>query len=232
MNKKLKLFIFALLLMIFLGSADQLEAISKTLYWGNTGSDVRLLQQTLKNWGYLQGTVDGDYGTDTAEAVKKFQSKNGLDVDGTAGPGTLKAMGLWTNTATSTSANTSDIVSRGLSRRDDVALLARAIHAESGSEPYEGKVAVGAVILNRIKSPEFPNSLAGVIYQPLAFESVSNGMINNPPSAESLRAAQDALNGWDPVHGALFFWNPTKKVSKWIWSRPIIRRVGDHVFAY
>lgn len=230
MNKSLKVILLVFMLLTCLWSNDQLEAISKTLYWGNTGSDVRLLQQRLKDWGYLQGTVDGDYGADTAAAVKKFQSYNGLAADGTAGPDTLKAMGLWT--AVATTRPTEPVASRGLTRRDDVALLARAIHAEAGSEPYEGKVAVGAVILNRIKSPEFPNTLAGVIYQPLAFESVDVGTINQPPSAESLRAAQDALNGWDPVHGALFFWNPTKKVAKWIWSRPIIRRIGDHVFAH
>lgn len=233
MHRRLKLTLLVCMLITLFWSADHLEAVNKTLYWGNTGSDVRLLQQRLKDWGYLQGTVDGNYGASTAEAVKKFQRQNGLTADGTAGPSTLKAMGIWTASAATTRTTTgAAVVSRGLTRRDDLALLARAVHAEAGAEPYEGKVAVGAVILNRIKSPEFPNTLAGVIYQPLAFESVANGIINRPPSAESLRAAQDALNGWDPVHGALFFWNPSKKVSKWIWSRKIIREIGGHVFAH
>lgn len=122
--------------------------------------------------------------------------------------------------------------SAGVTRAEDVDLLARVIAAEAQGEPYVGQVAVGAVILNRVKSPQFPNSLSGVIYQPHAFESVSNGLIwRRTPSAEAYRAAQDALNGWDPTYGALFFWNPNKPVSPWIWSRQIIVRIGNHVFA-
>ncbi len=122
--------------------------------------------------------------------------------------------------------------SAGVTRAEDVDLLARVIAAEAQGEPYVGQVAVGAVILNRVKSSQFPNSLSGVIYQPHAFESVSNGLIwRRTPSAEAYRAAQDALNGWDPTYGALFFWNPNKPVSPWIWSRQIIVRIGNHVFA-
>ncbi|HLT58374.1 MAG: cell wall hydrolase [Limnochordales bacterium] len=120
----------------------------------------------------------------------------------------------------------------GVSRAEDVELLARVIAAEAQGEPYVGQVAVGAVILNRVRSPQFPNSLSGVIYQPHAFESVSNGLVwRRTPSAEAYRAARDALNGWDPTYGALFFWNPSKPVNPWVWSRQITVRIGNHVFA-
>lgn len=120
----------------------------------------------------------------------------------------------------------------GVARADEVDLLARVIAAEAETEPYVGQVAVGAVILNRVRSPEFPNTLAGVIYQPLAFESVSNGLIwRRTPRPEARRAAWDALNGWDPTYGALYFWNPYKPVSPWVWTRRIITQIGNHVFA-
>lgn len=197
----------------------------KTVSWGSRGEDVRVLQTKLRDWGYLKGSVDGIYGSATYAAVKSFQQKNGLKADGIVGPNTWAALGI------STAARTNDYTpSRAVSNRDDVTLLARAVHAEAGAEPYEGKVAVGAVILNRVKSASFPNSLAGVIYQPLAFESVANGIINRPPSQDSIRAAQDALNGWDPTYGSLYFWNPSKPVNKWIWSRKVIVRIGQHVF--
>lgn len=113
----------------------------------------------------------------------------------------------------------------------DIALLARLIHAEAGAEPYVGKVAVGGVVLNRVQSSKFPQTIAGVIYQPRAFESVSNGIINRPPSKESIKAARDALSGWDPSGGALYFFNPAKTRNRWIWARRIINRLGKHVFA-
>ncbi|HEY8391607.1 MAG TPA: cell wall hydrolase [Capillibacterium sp.] len=120
---------------------------------------------------------------------------------------------------------------RGSRAGVDRYLLARLVHAEAEAEPYSGKVAVAAVLLNRIESPRFPNTLAGVVYQPLAFESVANGRIYTNPSSEAIKAAGDAINGWDPTGGALFFWNPSKPVSRWIWSRRIIARIGKHVFA-
>lgn len=120
---------------------------------------------------------------------------------------------------------------RGSRAGVDRYLLARLVHAEAEAEPYSGKVAVAAVILNRIENPKFPNTLAGVIYQPLAFESVANGRIYTTPSSEAIKAAGDAIHGWDPTGGALFFWNPSKPVSRWIWSRRIITRIGRHVFA-
>jgi N-acetylmuramoyl-L-alanine amidase len=118
-----------------------------------------------------------------------------------------------------------------LGNANDLHLLTRIVAAEAGGEPYEGQVAVAAVLLNRVKSPSFPNSVAGVVYQPLAFESVMNGLIwrvNDLATAE--RAARAALNGWDPTYGSLFFWNPSKQVSRWIWTRKIVRLIGDHVF--
>jgi N-acetylmuramoyl-L-alanine amidase len=113
----------------------------------------------------------------------------------------------------------------------DGALLARLIYAEAGAEPYIGKVAVGGVVLNRVQNPKFPKTVAGVIYQPHAFESVSNGIIYRIPSAEAQKAAWDAIRGWDPSGGALYFFNPAKTVSPWIWARRIIARIGRHVFA-
>lgn len=208
-----------------------IPTISQELYWGSSGQQVKELQWRLNQWGYYNGPIDGSYGNATAEAVRRFQAKNGLPVDGVAGKSTLTSLGLWTGATGGARAITSTATSRGLEQRGDVALLARAIHAEAGAEPYMGQVAVGAVILNRVESSLFPNSISGVIYQPLAFESVSNGFINEPPDADALRAAQDALNGWDPTQGALFFWNPAKPVSRWIWSRQIITQIGKHVFA-
>ncbi|ADG83770.1 spore cortex-lytic protein [Thermincola ferriacetica] len=226
-NKKV-LILSIVLATLFSGTlfCVHLFAQPATLYWGSKGSDVIKLQTRLKDWGYFKGPVDGVFGAATSRAVKNFQRKHGLTPDGVVGPATWRALGI---SAFSRGSNYTP--SRGVSNRDEITLLARVINAEAGAEPYEGKVAVGAVILNRVESPSFPNTLAGVIYQPGAFESVSNGTINKPPSKESLRAAQDAMNGWDPVYGALYFWNPGKPVNKWIWSRKIIQRIGDHVFA-
>ncbi|WP_073238284.1 spore cortex-lytic enzyme [Desulforamulus putei] len=200
-----------------------------TLYWGRSGSKVRAVQQRLKDWGYYTGPVDGYYSGQTAAAVRKFQARNGLRVDGVVGPQTYQALGLYTPPQRTTYTTTS----RGfISNRDAVNLLARVIMGEAADEPYIGKVAVGAVLLNRVRNSQFPNTLAGVVYQPLAFESVANGQYNRPLSPEAIRAAQDALAGYDPTGGALFFWNPSKPVSRWIWSRRIISQIGNHVFAH
>ncbi len=205
--------------------------ISRPLYWGSSGQDVKNLQWKLSQWGIYNGLIDGDFGKATWDAVKKFQDNNGLAADGVAGQTTLTKLGLWTGSAGGSRALQSVATTRGVDRRGDVTLLAKAIHAEAGAEPYQGQVAVGAVILNRVESSLFPNTISGVIYQPLAFESVANGIINRPPDAEALKAAQDCLNGYDPTYGALFFWNPSKKVSAWIWSRKIVMKIGQHVFA-
>ncbi|MGI6082769.1 MAG: spore cortex-lytic enzyme [Limnochordia bacterium] len=198
-----------------------------TLYWGSRGSDVRTLQWRLSQWGYYRGAIDGVFGAETAAAVREFQRKNGLPVDGLVGPATWVALGLGSSTV---SDPTTSNVSYGASSQT---LLARVVAAEARNEPYEGQVAVAAVILNRVADPRFPNTLAGVVYQPHAFESVTNGLVwTRTPTSTEQRAARDALTGWDPSYGALFFWNPAKPVSSWIWTRPIVTRIGNHVFAH
>lgn len=204
------------------------EAARRTLFWGSRGADVRTLQSRLKQWGYYKGGVDGVYGGGTFSAVRAFQRKNGLRADGIVGQRTWQALGLWTGRTTK--ATTASKGVKGVTNNNDVHMIARLIHAEARAEPYVGQVAVGAVLLNRVRSSKFPNSVAGVIYQPLAFESVANGQFNLPPTQENYKAARDALNGWDPTYGCTFFWNPSKPVSKWIWSRKIIVKYGGHVF--
>lgn len=207
----------------------ELEAAQPTLRWGSRGTSVTVLQRKLSAWGYYKGRVDGVYGSDTYRAVLNFQSKNRLRVDGVVGRETWGALGYqWSGSGGQGAVQTT--AARGVSRSNDVELIARLVHAEARAEPYEGQVAVAAVLLNRVESPKFPNTVSGVIYQPGAFESVANGQFNIPPTADNRRAAQSAINGWDPTHGSLFFWNPSKPVSRWIWSRRIVRRIGDHVF--
>lgn len=196
---------------------------SKTLYWGSQGQDVKTLQDKLLRWGYYDGTVDGNYGARTYRAVRKFQSKNNLKVDGIAGPSTLKALGMATTSTTVSS-------TQGVDRSSDEYLLARAIHGEARGEPYVGKVAVAAVVLNRTRDAAFPNTIAGVIYQPLAFTAVADGQINLTPNKDSINAARDALNGWDPTYGCLYYWNPATATSKWIWSRKVVLKIGKHWF--
>ena len=166
------------------------------------------------------GNVDGIYGTQTVKAVKYFQRKNGLTVDGIAGPATLKAMGINSSSSSSSSSSNSS----------DINLLSRIIYSESRGEPYAGQVAVGAVVLNRVKSSSFPNSIAGVIYQSGAFDAVSDGQINLTPNSTAKKAAQDALNGWDPSYGAIYYFNPSTATNKWIWSRPMTVTIGKHRF--
>lgn len=182
-----------------------------------TTSQIKTVQQKLKNWGYYTGTVDGIYGTKTKSAVKLFQKKNGLTVDGIVGKNTASALGM---SLSSSSSQTSS----------DKYLLAKAIHAEARGEPYTGQVAVGAVILNRVKSSSFPNTIAGVIYQKGAFTAVDDGQINLTPNDTSLRAAQDALNGWDPTYGCIYYFNPATATSSWIWSRKQVTTIGKHIF--
>ena len=185
---------------------------------GSTGSVVSEIQQKLKDWGYYSADVDGVYGSRTEAAVLLFQQKNGLAADGKAGAETLAALGI--SSAGLIEQNTSG----------DVALLARLISAEARGEPYSGQVAVGAVVLNRVEHPSFPNSVAGVIYQPGAFSCVTDGQFNQPVADSAYRAARDAMNGVDPCGGAIYYFNPAKATSKWIWSRPLIVVIGKHRF--
>jgi len=184
---------------------------------GSSGDVVTQIQTRLKNWGYYSGAVDGVYGSATEKAVKYFQSKNGLTADGQAGEKTLAALGLY-------DASTSGAVS------GDTELLARLISAEARGEPYIGQVAVGAVVLNRVAHPSFPNTIAGVIYQSGAFSCIDDGQFWEPISDSAYRAAKEALAGSDPCGGAIYYFNPAKATSKWIWSRPLIVVIGDHRF--
>lgn len=192
-------------------------------YYGTTGSEVTNIQVKLYQWGYYGGPVDGLYGYDTFKAVEYFQTKNGLAVDGIAGPETLAALGL---AAPPDSSSSSDV---SASRDQD--LLAHLINGEARGESYVGQVAVGAVIINRTRDSRFPKTIAGVIYQPGAFDAVSDGQINLDPSSSCISAARDALNGWDPSGGAIYYFNPATATSSWIWSRPITTVIGHHDFA-
>ncbi|MBR1746875.1 MAG: spore cortex-lytic enzyme [Clostridia bacterium] len=187
---------------------------------GSTGATVRQIQTKLKNWGYYTGTVDGIYGSKTTAAVKYFQRKNGLTADGVVGPKTAAAMGITLTGSSSASTGGSG----------DLNLLARLVYGEARGEPYLGQVAVAAVVLNRVKSSSFPNTVSGVIYQTGAFDVVTDGQINLTPNDSAKRAAQDALNGWDPTNGCLFYYNPSTATSAWIRKKPVKLSIGNHVF--
>ncbi len=197
-------------------------AQAATYRQGSSGEQVRTIQDKLKRWGYYDGEVDGVFGSQTRAAVVKFQRKNGLAADGVVGANTLRALGMSVSGSSSGSGTTSG--------EHDVALLARVISAEARGEPYEGQVAVGAVILNRIQHPSFPSTLAGVVYQPGAFTCMVDGQIDQPVAESARRAAQEALNGSDPSDGAIYYFNPSTATSAWIWSRPLIKVIGKHRF--
>ncbi len=189
---------------------------------GSSGAVVTQIQTKLKSWGYYTGSVDGVYGSGTERAVRAFQQKNGLTVDGKAGDQTLAAMGL--------SAGSGNSGGAGGASSSQVDLLARLISAEARGEPYSGQVAVGAVVLNRIKHPSFPNTLSGVIYQSGAFTCITDGQFNQPVAESAYRAARDALNGVDPSGGALYYFHPSTAPRAWIGSRPLITVIGKHRF--
>jgi N-acetylmuramoyl-L-alanine amidase len=209
-----------LIIAAFTRTGSSVQALSKM---GSSGTEVRQIQTKLKQWGYYKGNVDGVYGTATKNSVASFQKKNGLTADGVAGPATLAKIGI------SSSGGGGGGGVGGFSQ-SDVNLLARVISAEARGEPYVGQVAVGAVILNRISHPSFPNTLAGVIYQPGAFSCLNDGGINASVADSAYRAARDAMNGWDPSGGAIYYYNPAKSTNKWILARPVITVIGDHRF--
>lgn len=183
---------------------------------GSRGNEVIKIQTFLKKYGYYKGNIDGIFGTQTKNAVILFQKKNGLVADGIAGPKTLAAMGIQSS-------------SGGYSNAD-YNLLARIISAEARGEPYSGQIAVGAVVLNRVKHPSFPNSISGVVYQNGAFSCLYDGQFNQPVADSAYSAARDALNGVDPTGGAIYYYNPRTSTNKWILSRPVIVTIGRHVF--
>ena len=193
---------------------------------GSTGATVKTIQTKLKRWGYYTGSVDGIFGAKTKAAVQYFQRKNGLTADGIVGSATAKAMGISLSGTTSAAGTTSS----GSLSNSDLYLLSCCVYGEARGESYTGKVAVAAVILNRVKSSAFPNSISGVIYQAGAFTCVSDGQINLGTNDECTRAAQDAMNGWDPTGGAIYYFNPATATSKWIWSRPQLVTIGKHIF--
>ena len=184
--------------------------------FGSQSEEVRRIQTKLKNWGYYEGQIDGIFGSKTKKAVIAFQKKNGLTADGIAGKNTLAAMGIY---GADDSNNSSDY-----------SLLARIISAEARGEPYMGQVAVGAVVLNRVEHPSFPDTLSGVVYQQGAFSCLYDGQFNEPISESAYKAATDAINGLDPSGGAIYYYNPQKSTNKWIFSRPIITTIGSHRF--
>ena len=191
---------------------------------GSKGPEVIELQKKLAQLGYSVGTADGKFGSKTEAAIRRFQKERGLRVDGLAGTQTIKELKRLTGQSTN---STGKAVGN---KNVDTNLLARAVNAEARGEPYVGQVAVAAVILNRISDPAFPKTIADIIYQPQAFSSVDDGQINLPPSADAMRAAQEAVNGSDPSKGAVFFFNPAKTKNKFIWSRPQIITIGNHIF--
>ena len=206
---------------VFFRNSD-VFALSK---YGSRGEEVRTIQTKLKRWGYYNGNVDGIYGSQTLAAVRKFQKKNGLTVDGIAGTKTLQAMGIFNSSGNSSSSNSSSSTNSS-----DLNLLSRLVYGEARGEPYTGQVAVAAVVLNRVRSSSFPNTISGVIYQKGAFDVVSDGQINLTPNDTAKNAAQDALNGWDPTNGAIYYFNPATATNKWIWSRPMTVTIGKHRF--
>lgn len=215
------LILLALIMIIgaFFAAAPSAEA--KNIVKGDTTANVRLVQQRLNNLGYYTYKVDGIWGWRTTAAVKKFQKAKGLVADGIVGAKTEKALGI----------TLSGGKKSGMLSSTELNLLARAVYGEARGEPYAGQVAVAAVILNRVRSSKFPNTVSGVIYQKGAFTAVSDGQINLTPTSSAYNAARDALNGWDPTNGCLYYYNPATATSKWIWSLKVEVRIGRHSFA-
>jgi N-acetylmuramoyl-L-alanine amidase len=197
------------------------EADASEYGWGSRGDAVRQIQQKLRQYGYMTSAADGVFGKDTYDAVVWFQKKNGLRVDGIVGKSTAAALGL----------SLSGTVSAAAYNESETYMLARLVHGEARGEPYVGKVAVAAVVLNRVKSPLFPNTISGVIFQAGAFDAVSDGQYNLTPDADSIRAAKDALGGWDPSGGCLYYYNPVTSTNEWIWTRTVQLSIGKHNFA-
>ena len=225
MNVKKGITLFSLLLVltlaVSLGFAPMVQAA--VLKQGSTGSLVKTVQQKLKNWGYYTGTVDGIYGSKTVAAVKYFQRTNGLTADGIVGSKTAAALGITLSGSTSTSSTSS-------TSNSNLYLLSCCVYGEARGESYTGKVAIAAVVLNRVKSSSFPNTISGVIYQNGAFTCVADGQINMGTNDECTRAAQDALNGWDPTYGSIYYYNPKTATNAWIRSRPVVVTIGNHIF--
>lgn len=198
-----------------------LTADAATLTMGSRGERVALIQQRLKEWGYYSGKVDGVFGRGTYNAVVRFQRQNGLSVDGQVGKKTAAAMGI----------PLTGTISAALYRESELNLLARLVSGEARGEPYIGQVAVAAVVLNRVRSDDFPDTISGVIFQPGAFDAVWDGQFDMEPTASCVRAARDAMNGWDPTGGCTYYYNPSTATNEWIWTRSVQLTIGRHAFA-
>ena len=207
----------AAILAVMMAMANAQAAVA----WGDKGQDVTKIQQRLRQYGYMDAPADGIFGQATYDAVIWFQRRNGLKADGVVGPATAAALGVTLNSEAETASY----------HESEVYTLARLVHAEARGEPYLGKVAVAAVVLNRVRSAYFPNTISGVIYQAGAFDCVADGQINLTPDSDAIRAARDAMNGWDPTGGCVYYYNPATATSAWIWSREVRLTIGAHSFA-
>ena len=212
-----------MLMVLTLGFVQTSRLEAAHIVKGDTTANIKAVQQRLSNLGYYTYKVDGIWGSRTTTAVKKFQKDYGLTADGVVGSWTEKSLGVSLSGKSSGSGSSS-------ASSSDLNLLAKCVYGEARGEPYTGQVAVAAVILNRVKSSSFPNSISGVIYQPGAFTAVSDGQINLTPNSTALSAARDALNGYDPTYGCLYYYNPATATSKWIWSLQVTLSIGRHNF--
>lgn len=219
------IFIIAITFYLFYvlkSSTDVTQTLSK---FGSKGNEVTQIQQKLKDQGFYYGEVDGIYGKNTENAVIKYQQSKGLRIDGIAGSETLNSLGIISSSAGGTTSSSSTANS------NDKYILAKMISAEARGEPFEGQVAVGAVIINRVKHPSFPNTISGVLYESGAFSALSDGQYYNEPIADSAyRAADLAIKGWDPSGGAIYYFNPAKTSNAFMWSRPVLTVIGSHKF--
>lgn len=198
------------------------EGSAAVVAWGSRGSQVTLVQQKLREYGYLTGAADGIFGRETYDAVILFQKRNGLTVDGRVGSATAAALGITL---------TSGTISASVYRESELTLLARLVNGEARGEPYIGQVAVAAVVLNRVKHAAFPNTISGVIFQTGAFDAVWDGQFDLEPTTSCVRAARDAMNGWDPTGGCIYYYNPVTATNAWIWTRQVQLSIGKHAFA-
>ena len=224
-NKAVAIIAIGMALCLILSAVSGAALGDRALTSGSKGSEVKELQQKLTQLGYQLGKVDGVYGPKTEDAVKRFQKKRGLKVDGVAGEKTITELKRLTGEST-----TKEGKKVGF-KEADYKLMARCIYAEGRGEPYMGQVAIAAVVMNRIKSSQFPNTVAGVIYQPQAFSVVADGQIDLEPDETAMKAAREGMDGTDPTHGAIYYFNPDKTSNKFIWSRPQILKIGKHIFA-
>lgn len=220
MKKKQRLVSLLLTLALLLPAIR--EGSAAVVAWGSRGEQVILVQQKLKQYGYFDAEIDGVFGKATYDAVVWFQRKNGLTPDGAVGSATASALGVTL---------TGGALSVALYQESELSLLARLVNGEARGEPYIGQVAVAAVVLNRVKSPAFPNTISGVIFQAGAFDAVWDGQFDLTPTANAARAARDAMNGWDPTGGCIYYYNPQTATNSWIWTRQVQLAIGRHAFA-